>query len=57
MGKPLVIVIFGSPYLIHDLTEGYSTIVMAYQDDPLAQIAAAELIMGKIPPKGKLPIK
>jgi hypothetical protein len=52
----VIVVVFGSPYslpLLNDPDE----LVLAYEDDPDAQAGAAKALFGKIPFKGKLPVK
>ncbi|HVX00928.1 MAG TPA: glycoside hydrolase family 3 C-terminal domain-containing protein, partial [Candidatus Babeliaceae bacterium] len=51
----IVLAVFGNPYCLK-LFGQEQTILMAYEDDPLAQQATAEIIMGHISPKGKLPV-
>lgn len=53
--KKIILVVFGSPYALK-LFGNEDAIVVAYEDDPDAQQAAAEAIMGILPMKGKLPI-
>lgn len=54
-GKRVILVIFGNPYSLA-LFGNEDAIMMAYEDDPDAQKAAALAIMGKIQVNGKLPI-
>jgi len=54
-GKRLTLVVFGSPYSVSKL-EKYGEIILAYEDDPCAQQAAAEVICGKRKAIGTLPI-
>lgn len=54
LGKPVIIVVFGSPYLVPLFNS--QTLVVAYEGDPLAQQAAVEVLLGKISAKGKLPV-
>lgn len=54
--KNIILVLFGNPYSLK-LFESSHPIIVAYEDDPDAQTAAAEAILGKIPALGKLPIQ
>ncbi len=51
----VVVVAFGTPYLLPNL-EGFDNVVLAYEDRPLAQKAAAEVIFGATPLFGTLPV-
>ena len=46
---------FGNPYAIQYIC-GANNLVACYEDDEITQEAAADLLMGKIDPKGKLPV-
>lgn len=48
-------IIFGTPYCL-PLLENADTIIMAYEDAPAAQKAAAKVLLGKIKATGKLPV-
>ncbi len=52
---PSVIVAFGNPYAIQYFCEA-PTIVAAYEDDDITQKAAADVLFGKLAPKGTLPV-
>ena len=52
---PFVIVLFGTPYSLSIIPEADGVIV-AYERDKDAQEAAADLILGRIEPHGRLPI-
>ena len=52
---PFVIVLFGTPYSLSVIPEADGMIV-AYERDKDAQEAAADLILGRIEPHGRLPI-
>lgn len=52
---PTVTVAFGNPYAIQYFCEA-PTLVAAYEDDDITQKAAADLLFGKLGPKGKLPV-
>jgi len=56
--KNLVLALFGSPYSLKlfDKADHISSIIEAYEETPEALTAAAEVIVGKIKPKGKLPV-
>lgn len=53
--KPLVLVSFGSPYMLKrfDLVDAY---LCAYSDRDSAQLAAAATLLGRNPPQGTLPV-
>jgi beta-glucosidase-like glycosyl hydrolase len=53
--KDVTVVLFCSPYRIPTVEEA-DTIIVAYEDDPDAQIAAAEVICGGREATGSLPI-
>lgn len=56
--NPAYIVVFGSPYSINLLRSRAPScnIIMAYEDDEDAQIAAARVIKRELSPRGQLPI-
>ncbi|WP_232825879.1 glycoside hydrolase family 3 N-terminal domain-containing protein [Chitinophaga alhagiae] len=52
---PAVTVAFGNPYAIRYFCDA-PTVVAAYEDDSITHRAAADVIFGKLEPKGKLPV-
>ncbi len=52
---PAVTVAFGNPYAIRFFCDA-PTVIAAYEDDSLTHQAAADVIFGKLEPKGKLPV-
>jgi beta-N-acetylhexosaminidase len=52
---PLIAVLFGTPYSIAKLPV-FSALVVAYENQREAQEAAAEVVLGKLSPKGHLPV-
>jgi len=50
-----IIFAFGNPYAIRNFCNA-KNLVACYEDDNLTQLAAAELLQGKISAKGKLPV-
>ena len=54
-GTEVVIVLFGSPYAL-ELVADFENLLVAYEDEPLAQKAAAEVIYGATPGFGSLPV-
>ena len=53
--QKVVLIIFDTPYTL-GLFGDEDAIVVAYEDEPQAEIAAAKVVSGKQKPKGKLPI-
>lgn len=53
--KKIIIVNSGSPYSLSLFTKE-DAIIMAYENDPEAQIAAAKVLLGTLQPQGKLPV-
>ncbi len=56
LGKPVVLVSFGNPYLSPDVA-GLDAAVVAYDALPRTQRAAAEALVGQRPFSGRLPIR
>lgn len=52
---PIVAIVFGTPYSVARLPL-FSAIVIAYENEKEAQEAAAEVILGRRSPKGRLPV-
>lgn len=52
---PTISVFFGNPYAISNSCNS-QVLIAAYDDDPITQETAADLINGRITPKGKLPV-
>jgi beta-glucosidase-like glycosyl hydrolase/CubicO group peptidase (beta-lactamase class C family) len=46
---------FGNPYILDNLCNP-KVLVACYEDDPITQETAIDLLQGKIQPKGKLPV-
>ncbi|HSR50055.1 MAG TPA: glycoside hydrolase family 3 N-terminal domain-containing protein [Acidobacteriota bacterium] len=53
--RPTAFVFFGSPYLLSAVPE-LPTYILAYEDFPGAEVAAARIILGRKPARGKLPV-
>lgn len=53
--KKLIVVLFGSPYALRYFQD-FSNVVVAYEDDKMAQQIAAQSLMGAFAIKGKLPV-
>ncbi len=53
--KKIILVLFGSPYSLK-FFDNEEVIIVAYEEDPDAQEAAAQVIMGEISARGKLPV-
>ncbi|MDR3623818.1 MAG: glycoside hydrolase family 3 N-terminal domain-containing protein [Chlamydiales bacterium] len=54
-GRPVILVLFGSPYAL-SLFDSVETIMVAYEDDPDTRESAMDAIFGTFVPSGKLPI-
>lgn len=54
-GKEVIATSFGSAYSIKHIKDA-SAIIAAYENEGEAQVAAAQTIMGKLNPRGKLPV-
>ena len=56
--KTVILSLFASPYVLSRLSNHTKTaaIVMAYEDKDMLQKAAAQLIFGAIPARGRLPV-
>jgi len=52
---PSITFVFGNPYAIKNACNA-PNIVACYEDDKATQLAAADVLMGKLPAKGKLPV-
>jgi len=54
----VVLTIFAKPYALNDFKSftNFESIVMAYQNNPIAQQTAAQIIFGGLSAKGKLPV-
>ena len=55
MGKPVIGVSFGNPYIVMDFPK-MDTYVCAYSGPPVVQNAAAEVLFAEAPAEGKLPV-
>ncbi|MEM9990160.1 MAG: glycoside hydrolase family 3 N-terminal domain-containing protein [Bacteroidota bacterium] len=53
--KQVVLVNFGSPYMLKYF-DGSDSVLNAYEEDPMAQDAAAQALFGAIPIRGRLPV-
>lgn len=54
-GKPTALVVFGNPYSLA-LTGPQTAVLVAYEDDPDAQAAAADVLSGALQAQGRLPV-
>lgn len=52
----MTVVLFSSPYFLPVISEA-DNVIVAYEPEMGAQIAAAELLCGLIKPEGILPVK
>ena len=54
----IILSVFSKPYALNDLKSiaNFESILMAYQNSPIAQQTAAQIIFGAHPAKGKLPV-
>ena len=55
VGRPLVVVSYGSPYLLRQFPE-VPAYLCAYGASPLSQRAAMKAVFGEIPIRGRLPV-
>jgi beta-N-acetylhexosaminidase len=53
---PSITFVFGNPYAIKNIAATSSNLIACYEDDDITQTAAADILQGKISPKGKLPV-
>ena len=53
----VILAVFAKPYALNDFKtfENFESILMAYQNSPIAQKKAAQIIFGALPAKGNLP--
>lgn len=56
LGKPMIVVLFGPPYLASDL-QNFVTVICAYGTSAALQRAAAELLFGRHKFRGRLPVR
>jgi len=54
--KHAVLTLFGNPYSLTLLGKYNTAIIVAYEDDPDAQVSAARIITGSLNPQGTLPV-
>jgi len=54
----VILNVFSKPYALNDLKSiaNFESILMAYQNSPMAQQTAAQIIFSALPAKGKLPV-
>ena len=54
----VILTLFAKPYALNDFNtfENFESILMAYQNSPIAQQKAAQIIFGALPAKGSLPV-
>jgi hypothetical protein len=53
---PAASFVFGNPYAIKNLAASSSNLVAAYEDNDINHLVAADMLQGKVLPKGKLPV-
>jgi len=53
--KPSSLVVFGNPYAARNFCEARNLLI-AYEDDPIVNEVAADIVKGRILPKGVLPV-
>jgi beta-N-acetylhexosaminidase len=54
--RPAITFVFGNPYAMKSIAPTAANLVACYEDDEITQQAAADVLLGKIKPKGKLPV-
>lgn len=54
----VILTVFAKPYALNDFktVENFESILMAYQNSPIAQQKAAQIIFGALPAQGVLPV-
>ena len=54
----VILTVFAKPYALNDFktVENFDSILMAYQNSPIAQQKAAQIIFGALPAQGVLPV-
>jgi beta-N-acetylhexosaminidase len=57
LGKPVAVVVTGAPYVAETFYDDVPGIVCSWSINPLAFDAAVDLMAGKIPPHGRLPVE
>lgn len=55
-GIPAAAILFGTPYQLAKLPQ-FAAVVVAYENAPEAQEAAAQVLLGKLSARGKLPVR
>ena len=53
--SPVVAVLFGTPYALEKVPR-FEGLVVAYENEREAQEAAAEILLGSLSPRGRLPV-
>jgi len=53
---PAASFVFGNPYAIKNIDGSSANLVAAYEDNDITHVAAADMLQGKVLPKGKLPV-
>lgn len=53
---PAITFVFGNPYAIKNIGASAANLLACYEDDDITQNAAADILQGKIIPRGKLPV-
>jgi len=48
--------VFGNPYVIKNFNRQAKTLIACYEDDPITQEVAVDVLMGRVATKGKLPV-
>ncbi|MDB5247645.1 MAG: beta-glucosidase-like glycosyl hydrolase [Segetibacter sp.] len=48
--------VFGNPYAMKNIATSSANLVACYEDDEITQLTAADVLQGKVMPKGKLPV-
>jgi beta-glucosidase-like glycosyl hydrolase/CubicO group peptidase (beta-lactamase class C family) len=53
---PAASFVFGNPYAIKNVAPSSANLIAGYEDNDITQLAAADMLQGKVLPKGKLPV-
>lgn len=55
--ESVTVVLYGSPYAVELVQDYADRVIVAYEDDPIAQVVVEEFLAGKCNAPGKLPVE